>query len=69
MFCATFADPNYTVVSCDTPGSLIVLSQAELTQLSPFYLDAGSAVAIVGAILLLMSVAWLLRQGIKVLEK
>lgn len=68
MFCATFVDPNYTVVSCDTVGSLIVLSQAELTQLSPFFLDTESAVAIVGATLLLMAVAWFFRQGIKVLE-
>ncbi len=69
MFCATFADPSYTVVSCDTVGSMIVLSSDELIQMSPFYLDIGSAVEIAGAILMLMAVAWLLRQGIKSLEE
>jgi len=48
---------------------MIVLSSDELIQMSPFYLDIGSAVEIAGAILMLMAVAWLLRQGIKSLEE
>jgi len=68
MFCIKYDGSAYLEVSCDTPDSLVVVTRDELAQRSPFYLDASSAVEIVGAILMLMAVAFVLRQGRKVLE-
>ena len=64
MYCALrAADATYTEVSCDTQGALMVLSNVELARMSPLYLDVESALAIGGAMLLSMSVAWLLRMA------
>lgn len=48
--------------------ALIVVTRVELAQYSPFYLDTQSAVEIAGATLLIMSVAFVLRQIIKSLD-
>ncbi|GKS96150.1 hypothetical protein [Acidovorax sp. SUPP2825] len=57
-----------TEVSCDTPDALVVLTRLELVQYSPFYLDPESAGQIGGALLLVMAVAWCMRQLRKSLE-
>ncbi|MGJ7465283.1 hypothetical protein [Comamonas thiooxydans] len=53
---------TYQEVSCDTPDAYVVMTRVELAQHSPFYMDNESAVAISGAMLLAMAVAFLLRQ-------
>lgn len=62
MFCLIHRGPIYLEVSCDTPGSLVVMTHVELAQHSPFYMDIESAVAIGGALLMVMAVAFVLRQ-------
>ena len=57
-----------TPVDCSDPTALVVMSKTEVQQLSPFYLDPESAVAIWGAILMLWGVAWLFRMARKSLE-
>ena len=69
MFCLIHDGASYQEVSCDTPDSWVVMTHVELAQHSPFYMDTESAVAIGGAILMVMAVAWLLRQTRKYLEK
>lgn len=68
MYCLHYGVQGYAEVSCDTPDALIVVTRLELAQLSPFYLDPQSAVEIGGALLMVMTVAWLLRQARKYLE-
>lgn len=71
MFCVTLKNAiqlTYQQVTCDPSSTLLVLTPEELAQRSPFYLDIESAVAIAGAILMVMSVAFLLRMIRKSLE-
>jgi len=63
MFCLKHDATGYIEVGCDTVDALIVVNRVELAQLSPFSMDTGSAVAIGGAMLLCMSVAWVLRMA------
>lgn len=62
MFCLIHDGSNYQEVSCDTPESWVVMTHVELAQHSPFYMDIESAVAIGGALLMVMAVAFVLRQ-------
>lgn len=68
MICLKFNGSQYAEVSCDIPDALIAVTRGELAQMTPFYLDTQSAVAISGAILLVMAVAFVLRQIRKTLE-
>lgn len=65
MYCLSTTGGSYTEVTCETPGSLVVLTRAELAQYSPFYMDTESAVAIGGAILMVMAVAFVIRMVVK----
>lgn len=62
MFCLIHDGASYQEVSCDTPDSWVVMTHVELAQHSPFYMDIESAVAIGGALLMVMAVAFVLRQ-------
>ncbi len=62
MFCLIHVGDSYQEVSCDTPESWVVMSHVELAQHSPFYMVIESAVAIGGALLMVMAVAFVLRQ-------
>lgn len=62
MFCLIHNGAGYQEVSCDTPESWVVMTHVELAQHSPFYMDIESAVAIGGALLMVMAVAFVLRQ-------
>lgn len=62
MFCLIHDGSSYQEVSCDTPDSWVVMTHVELAQHSPFYMDIESAVAIGGALLMVMAVAFVLRQ-------
>jgi hypothetical protein len=62
MFCLIHDGASYQEVSCDTPESWVVMTHVELAQHSPFYMDIESAVAIGGALLMVMVVAFVLRQ-------
>lgn len=62
MFCLIHDGASYLEVSCDTPESWVVMTHVELAQHSPFYMDIESAVAIGGALLMVMAVAFVLRQ-------
>lgn len=62
MFCLIHDGASYQEVSCDTPESWVVMTHVELAQHSPFYMDIESAVAIGGALLMVMAVAFVLRQ-------
>ena len=62
MFCLIHNGASYQEVSCDTPESWVVMTHVELAQHSPFYMDIESAVAIGGALLMVMAVAFVLRQ-------
>ncbi|WP_241213192.1 hypothetical protein SR914_02240 [Comamonas testosteroni] len=53
---------TYQEVSCDTPDAYVVMTRVELAQHSPFYMDIESAVAISGAMLMAMAVAFVFRQ-------
>ncbi len=68
MYCMRSDTATVTEVSCDTPDALVVLTRVELVQYSPFYLDPESAGQIGGALLLVMAVAWCMRQLRKSLE-
>lgn len=68
MYCIA-SEGSTTQVSCDTPDALIVISRVELAQMTPFYLDNQSAVAISGAMLMAMAVAFVLRCVRNYLEK
>ena len=71
MFCVTLKNAitlTYLQVPCDPSSTLLVLTPDELAQRSPFYLDNDSAVAIAGAMLMIMAVAFLLRMVRKSLE-
>ena len=68
MFCLIHDGASYQEVSCDTPESWVVMTHVELAQHSPFYMDIESAVAIGGALLMVMAVAFVLRQIRKYLE-
>ena len=62
MYCVLVTSQTYQEVSCDTPDAYVVMTRVELAQHSPFYMDNESAVAISGAMLLAMAVAFVLRQ-------
>lgn len=62
MFCLIHDGASYQEMSCDTPESWVVMTHVELAQRSPFYMDIESAVAIGGALLMVMAVAFVLRQ-------
>ena len=62
MYCVSVTNQTYQEVSCDAPDAYVVMTRVELAQYSPFYMDNASAVAISGAILMAMAVAFLLRQ-------
>ena len=62
MFCLIHDGASYQEASCDTPESWVVMTHVELAQHSPFYMDIESAVAIGGALLMVMAVAFVLRQ-------
>lgn len=62
MYCVLVTNQAYQEVSCDTPDAYLVMTRVELAQYSPFYMDTESAVAISGAMLMAMAVAFLLRQ-------
>jgi hypothetical protein len=68
VFCLKFNGSAYQEVSCEMPDALIVVTRVELAQMSPFYLDPESAVEIASAILMIMAVAFVLRQVRKSLE-
>jgi hypothetical protein len=68
MFCVQSGGVDQTSYDCNAVDALIVVSRVELSQLSPFYLDVASAVAIGGPILMLMAVAFVLRMIRKYLE-
>ena len=61
MFCLIHDGAIYQEVSCDTPESWVVMTHVELAQHSPFYMDIESAVAIGGALLMVMAVAFVMR--------
>jgi hypothetical protein len=68
MFCIqTQIDGSYRPIDCNS-ADLLVVTRAELAQMSPFYLDPQSAVEIAGSILMVMSVAFVLRYIRKSLE-
>ena len=62
MYCVLVNYQSYQEVSCDTPDAYLVMTRVELAQYSPFYMDTESAVAISGAMLMAMAVAFVLRQ-------
>lgn len=62
MYCVLVINQAYQEVSCDTPDAYLVMTRVELAQYSPFYMDTESAVAISGAMLMAMAVAFVLRQ-------
>ena len=62
MFCLIHDGASYQEVSCDAPESWVVMTHVELAQHSPFDMDIESAVAIGGALLMVMAVAFVLRQ-------
>ena len=62
MYCVFVTKKTYQEVSCDTPDAYVVMTRVELAQHSPFYMDTESAVAISGAMLMAMAVAFVLRQ-------
>lgn len=68
MFCIKTGGVDQTAYDCNQVDALLVISKTELSQLSPFYLDQISAVAIGGAILMIMAVAFVLRLIRKSLE-
>jgi len=68
MYCLTYNGQSYQEVSCDTPDALIVVTRPELDAMSPWNLDPQSAVEISGALLMVMAVAFVLRQARKYLE-
>lgn len=68
MYCLQHNGAAYSEASCDDPEALVVVTRIELAQMSPFYLDIESAVEISGALLMVMAVAFVLRQIRKYLE-
>lgn len=62
MYCVSVTNQTYQEVPCDTPDAYVVMTRVELAQHSPFYMDNESAVAISGAMLMAMAVAFVLRQ-------
>ena len=68
MYCLTHNGSTYSEASCDDPDALVVVTRVELAQMTPFYLDLESAVEISGALLMVMAVAFVLRQIRKYLE-
>lgn len=68
MYCLQYNGAAYSEASCDDPGALVVVTRVELAQMTPFYLDIESAVEISGALLMVMAVAFVLRQIRKYLE-
>ena len=69
MFCIQVTGQTLQETSCDTPGALLVMTQQELQQHSPFYLDLESAALISGSLLMAMATAFVLRQARKMLEQ
>lgn len=63
MYCLKHDANGYSEVGCDTADALIVVTRVELAHMSALYMDSESALAIGGAMLLSMSVAWLLRMA------
>ena len=63
MYCVLVTSQTYQEVSCDTPDAYLVMTRVELAQYSPFYMDTESAVAISGAMLMAMAVAFVFRQA------
>lgn len=68
MYCVYVANQTYQEVSCDTPDAYVVMTRVELAQHSPFYMDIESAVAISGAMLMAMAVAFVFRQALNSLS-
>ena len=68
MYCLKHDGQSYAEVSCDTPEALVVVSKSELASMSPWNLDPQSAVEIGGALLMVMAVAFVLRQARKYIE-
>ena len=68
MYCLQHNGATYSEASCDDPDALVVVTRVELAQMTPFYLDLESAVEISGALLMVMAVAFVLRQIRKYLE-
>lgn len=68
MYCLQHNGVAYSEASCDDPAALVVVTRVELAQMTPFYLDIESAVEISGALLMVMAVAFVLRQIRKYLE-
>ena len=62
MYCLQHDGAAYSEASCDDPDALVVVTRVELAQMTPFYLDLESAVEISGALLMVMAVAFVLRQ-------
>ncbi|MCS4508779.1 hypothetical protein [Xylophilus ampelinus] len=70
MYCLKHdAQSGYVEVGCDTPDALVVVTRMELAQYSPVYLDIESAKQIGLALLLVMSVAVVIRMAIKSLSQ
>ena len=68
MYCLQHNGATYSEASCDDPDALVVVTRVELAQMTPFYLDRESAVEVSGALLMVMGVAFVLRQIRKYLE-
>lgn len=68
MYCVSVTNQTYQEVSCDTPDAYVVMTRVELAQHSPFYMDIESAVAISGAMLMAMAVAFVFRQALNSLS-
>ena len=68
MYCLQHDGAAYSEASCDDPDALVVVTRVELAQMTPFYLDLESSVEISGALLMVMAVAFVLRQIRKYLE-
>lgn len=69
MYCIQGNGSAYSEAPCSDPDALVVVTRLELAQMTPFYLDIESAVEISGALLMVMAVAFVLRQIRKYLEK
>lgn len=62
MFCIQHVATEYVEVGCDAVDALVVTTRVELAHMSPFFMDTASALAIGGAMLTAMAVAWVLRM-------
>jgi len=69
VFCIVHDGQYFQEAPCSNPEAWLVMTQQELAQHSPFYLDIESAVEISGALLLAMGTGFVLRMVRKSLEQ